>query len=155
MNGRDGNLFAELKRRNVYKVAIAYAVVAGLLVQTATQVFPFFKTPNWAVRLVVLLFIIGFPVALILAWGFELTPQGLKRAENVDRQSVPAPGAKRTWLYLVIASGIRSLPDCAQLRRRRFIWFRADRRLRPHRSRAAICVEKVVTSAANLHTRAP
>jgi hypothetical protein len=65
--------FGELKRRNVYKVAVAYAVVAWLLIQAATQVFPFFEIPNWAVRLVVLLLIIGFPVALILAWAFELT----------------------------------------------------------------------------------
>src|SRR2546422_7465971 len=76
--------FAELKRRNVYKVAIAYAVVAWLLMQVASQIFPFFEIPNWAVRLVVLLLIIGFPVALILAWAFELTPEGIKRAEDVD-----------------------------------------------------------------------
>ncbi len=82
MNPR--NFFAELKRRNVYKVAIAYAVIAWLLMQIATQVFPFFEIPNWAVRLVVLLLIIGFPVALILAWAFELTPEGIKRAEDVD-----------------------------------------------------------------------
>src|SRR5947208_9353847 len=77
-------LFVELKRRNVYKVAIAYAVVAWLLMQIASQIFPFFEIPNWAVRLVVLLLIIGFPVALILAWAFELTPEGIKRAEDVD-----------------------------------------------------------------------
>ena len=70
------NFFAELKRRNVYKVAIAYGVVAWLLMQVASQIFPFFEIPNWAVRLVVLLLIIGFPVALILAWAFELTPEG-------------------------------------------------------------------------------
>jgi hypothetical protein len=67
--------FTELKRRNVYKVAIAYAVVAWLLMQVTSQIFPFFEIPNWAVRLVVLLLIIGFPVALILAWAFELTPE--------------------------------------------------------------------------------
>ena len=78
------NFFAELKRRNVYKVAIAYGVVAWLLMQVASQIFPFFEIPNWAVRLVVLLLIIGFPVALILAWAFELTPEGIKRAEDVD-----------------------------------------------------------------------
>jgi TolB-like protein/Tfp pilus assembly protein PilF len=78
------SFFAELKRRNVYKVAIAYAVVGWLLTQVATQVFPFFEIPNWAVRLVVLLLVIGFPVALILAWAFELTPEGIKRAEDVD-----------------------------------------------------------------------
>jgi len=76
--------FAELKRRHVYKVAIAYAVVAWLLMQVASQIFPFFEIPNWAVRLVVLLLIIGFPVALILAWAFELTPEGIKRTEDVD-----------------------------------------------------------------------
>jgi hypothetical protein len=75
---------AELKRRNVYKVAIAYGVVAWLLMQVVSQIFPFFEIPNWAVRLVVLLLIIGFPVALILAWAFELTPEGIKRAEDVD-----------------------------------------------------------------------
>jgi hypothetical protein len=78
------NFFAELKRRNVYKVAIAYGVVAWLLMQVASQIFPFFEIPNWAVRLVVLLLIIGFPVAVILAWAFELTPEGIKRAEDVD-----------------------------------------------------------------------
>jgi len=75
------NFFAELKRRNVYKVAIAYAVVAWLLIQIATQVFPFFEIPNWAVRLIVLLIVVGFPVALVIAWAFELTPEGLKRTE--------------------------------------------------------------------------
>jgi TolB-like protein/cytochrome c-type biogenesis protein CcmH/NrfG len=78
------NFFAELKRRNVYKVAVAYAVVSWLLIQVATQVFPFFEIPNWAVRLVVLLLILGFPVALILSWAFEITPEGIKRAEHVD-----------------------------------------------------------------------
>ncbi|PYJ72710.1 MAG: hypothetical protein DME75_03865 [Verrucomicrobia bacterium] len=78
------DFFAELKRRNVYKVAIAYAVVAWVLIQIATQVFPFFEIPNWAVRLVVLLLIIGFPIALIIAWAFELTPEGLKRTEFAD-----------------------------------------------------------------------
>ena len=72
------NFFAELKRCNVYKVAIAYVVVGWLLVQVATQVFPFFEIPNWAVRLVVLAIVIGFPVALIIAWVFELTPRGIE-----------------------------------------------------------------------------
>ena len=79
-----GNFFAELKRRNVYKVAVAYAVVGWLLVQVATQVFPFFEIPNWAVRLVVLAIVIGFPIALVIAWAFELTPEGMKRTEDVD-----------------------------------------------------------------------
>ena len=77
------NFFAELKRCNVYKVAIAYVVVGWLLVQVATQVFPFFEIPNWAVRLVVLAIVMGFPVALVIAWAFELAPQGLKSTEDV------------------------------------------------------------------------
>ena len=78
------SFFAELKRRNVYKVAVAYAIVGWLLVQVATQVFPFFEIPNWAVPLVVLAIIIGFPIALVIAWAFELTPEGIKHTEDVD-----------------------------------------------------------------------
>src|SRR6478672_468720 len=74
MNWR--RFFGELQRRNVYRVAVTYTVVSWVLIQIATQVFPFFAIPNWAVRLVVLLLILGFPVALILAWAFELTPEG-------------------------------------------------------------------------------
>src|ERR1700745_3910400 len=77
------NFFAELKRRHVYRVAIAYGVVAWLLIQVATQVFPFFEIPNWVVRLVVLLTVLGFPIALIIAWAFEMTPEGLKRAADI------------------------------------------------------------------------
>src|SRR5437762_4371522 len=95
------NFFSELKRRNVYKVAVAYAVVAWLLIQIATQVFPFFEIPNWAVRLIVLAIVIGFPIALVIAWAFELTPQGLKRTEDVD---VAAEGSRKShaWIYIVI-----------------------------------------------------
>ena len=92
MNAR--NFFAELKQRNVYKVAIAYAVVAWLLMQVASQIFPFFEIPNWTVRLVILLLIIGFPVALILAWAFELTPEGIKRAEDVGPGKSIAPKSR-------------------------------------------------------------
>jgi protein kinase-like protein len=76
--------FAELRHCNVYKVAIAYAVIAWLLMQIATQVFPFLEIPNWAIRLVIMLLALGFPVALVLTWAFELTPEGIKRAEDVD-----------------------------------------------------------------------
>jgi len=78
---KSGNFFVELKRRNVYKVAVAYAVVGWLLVQVTTQIFPIFEIPNWASRLIVLAIIIGFPIALVIAWAFELTPEGLKRTE--------------------------------------------------------------------------
>src|SRR6266513_1583884 len=102
------NFFAELKRRNVYKVAIAYGVVAWLLVQIATQVFPFFEIPNWTVRLVVLLIAIGFPIALIIAWAFELTPEGLKRTEAADATPA-ARSSQRAWIYVVIVSGAISV----------------------------------------------
>jgi len=113
------SFFAELKRRNVYKVAVAYAVVAWLLIQIATQVFPFFEIPNWAVRLVVLLLIIGFPVALVLAWAFEITPEGIKRTEEVDLgETVGEPalqlgdrvgGRHRS---LRTAAALRRMPSC-------------------------------------------
>ena len=100
--------FGELKRRNVYKVAVAYGVVAWLLIQVATQVFPFFEIPNWAVRLVVLLVLLGFPVALVLAWAFELTPEGLKRTEAA--QATPAqPSPKRTWIFVAVIAGTMSI----------------------------------------------
>src|SRR5207253_2200067 len=78
------NFFAELKRRNVYKVAVAYAVVGWVIAQIATQIFPFLEIPNWVVRLVIVLIAIGFPIALVIAWAFEATPEGIKRTEDVD-----------------------------------------------------------------------
>src|SRR5438874_1821156 len=78
------NFFAELKRRNVYKVAMAYAVAGWALSQGIAQVFPVFDVPNWAIRLIVLLIILGLPIALVLAWMFELTPHGIKRTETAD-----------------------------------------------------------------------
>src|SRR6184192_4779579 len=95
------NFFAELKRRNVYKVAVAYAVVGWLLVQVTTQVFPIFEIPNWALRLIVLVIIIGFPIALMIAWAFELTPEGLKRTEDVDLATTPR-AKSHAWIYILI-----------------------------------------------------
>ena len=95
------NFFSELKRRNVYKVAVAYAVVGWLLVQVTTQVFPIFEIPNWALRLIVLAIIIGFPIALVLAWAFELTPEGIKHTEDVDLSDKRA-SKKRTWIYVTL-----------------------------------------------------
>jgi TolB-like protein/Tfp pilus assembly protein PilF len=100
--------FGELKRRNVYKVAIAYAIVGWLLIQVATQVFPFFEIPNWVIRLVVLSIMIGFPIAVIIAWAFELTPQGLKRTEAADRDLTKAT-RKKIWLYVVVIGAALSV----------------------------------------------
>jgi TolB-like protein/Tfp pilus assembly protein PilF len=99
------NFFAELKRRNVYRVAVAYAIVGWLLIQIATQVFPFFEIPSWGVRLVVLLVAVGFPIALILAWAFELTPEGIKRTEDVDfsKSTARRTGRKLTGIIIAVA----------------------------------------------------
>src|SRR5438093_6561207 len=106
MNQRD--FFAELKRRNVYKVAVAYAIVGWLLVQIATQVFPFLEIPNWVVRLVIVLVAIGFPIALVIAWAFELTPEGIKRTEDVD--VVKADRSRgRVWIYVVVVAATISI----------------------------------------------
>src|SRR5213075_2968932 len=101
------NFFAELKRRNVYKVAIAYGVVAWLLMQVASQIFPFFEIPNWAVRLVVLLLVIGFPIALIIAWAFEVTPEGIKRTEAADAAGQRSRGG--AWIYIVLIGAALSV----------------------------------------------
>ena len=80
------NFFAELKRRKVYSVAVTYAIVGWLLIQIATQVFPPFEIPNWAERLVILAIIIGFPIALILAWLFDFTRHGIIRTEELSSE---------------------------------------------------------------------
>src|SRR6516225_2739349 len=104
MNPR--NFLAELKRRNVYKVAVAYAVASWLLIQIATQVFPFFEIPNWAVRLVVLLLFLGFPIALILSWAFEFTPQGIVRESELDRGKSTPHHTGRKIVAITIALAI-------------------------------------------------
>jgi TolB-like protein/Tfp pilus assembly protein PilF len=95
------NFFAELKRRNVYKVAVAYAVVGWVIAQIATQIFPFLEIPNWVVRLVIVLIAIGFPIALVIAWAFEATPEGIKRTEDVDLAAAAKQPKKHTWIYVV------------------------------------------------------
>ena len=98
--------FAELKRRHVYRVAIAYAVVAWLLTQVATQVFPFFEIPNWIVRLVVLTVVLGFPIALIIAWAFEMTPEGLKRNADVTPNEYIPRWSTRRFAALILSIAI-------------------------------------------------
>ena len=106
---RIDNFFAELKRRNVYKVAIAYIVAGWALSQGIAQVFPVFDIPNWVIRLIVLLIIIGLPIALVLAWMFELTPGGLKRTETADAMPVTARKKKHVWIYVVVIGAILSI----------------------------------------------
>jgi adenylate cyclase len=103
------SFFGELKRRNVYKVAVAYAIAGWALAQGIAQVFPVFDIPNWVVRVIVLLIIIGLPIALILAWMFELTPQGIKRTEVADAEHLTGRARRRVWIYVVIIAGAMSV----------------------------------------------
>lgn len=102
------SFLAELKRRNVYKVAVAYIVGGWALAQGLAQVLPIFSVSNWVIQLLVMLIILGLPVALGLAWAFELTPEGLKRTEEVD-EAAAARYKKRAWLYVVIAGAFVSI----------------------------------------------
>src|SRR2546425_12668168 len=92
--GRESiNFFAELKRRNVYKVAVAYAVAGWALAQGIAQVFPVFDIPNWIVRLIVLLIVLGFPVALVLSWFFDFTRYGIVRTPDLKDKIDILPAA--------------------------------------------------------------
>ena len=99
---RNRSFFSELKRRNVYKVAVAYIVAGWALSQGIAQVFPVFDVPNWVIRGIVLLIIVGFPVAVALAWFFELTPEGLKRTATADAMEPRPEHKKRAWIYVVV-----------------------------------------------------
>jgi len=99
--------FGELKRRNVYKVAVAYAVVGWLLIQVATQVFPFLEIPNWAIRFVIFITALGFPIALLIAWAFELTPEGIKRTEAADAAQQRSRGGM--WIVVAVVAAALSL----------------------------------------------
>src|SRR2546429_706992 len=103
------NFFSELKRRNVYKVAVAYAIAGWALSQGIAQVFPVFDVPNWVIRLIVLLIIIGLPVALALAWMFEITPQGIKRTETADAMPASMRRKKYAWIYVVVIGAAISI----------------------------------------------
>jgi TolB-like protein/Flp pilus assembly protein TadD len=91
-----GNFFEELKRRSVYRVASAYVVLSWLVIQVATIVFPTFNAPNWVVKVIMALIALGFPIAVALAWAFEITPEGIKRSEDVipDQRVVRTKGRK-------------------------------------------------------------
>jgi hypothetical protein len=103
------SFFAELKRRNVYKVAVAYAVVGWVIAQVATQIFPFLEIPNWIVRLVIVLIAIGFPIALVIAWAFEATPEGIKRTEDIDPVVLARQPRRYAWILVVILGVVASI----------------------------------------------
>jgi TolB-like protein len=99
------NFFGELKRRNVYKVAVAYAVVAWLLIQAASILFPTFEAPPWVMKVFVAVLVLGFPIALIFSWAFEITSEGIKRESEVDpsKSIAPRTGRRIVGLTMVLA----------------------------------------------------
>jgi len=101
-----GNFFSELKRRNVYKVAVAYAVIAWLLIQAASILFPTFEAPAWVMKVFVVILAAGFVVALVIAWAFEMTPQGMKRTEDVLPDEVIPQWSGRKFAALIIVIAI-------------------------------------------------
>ena len=101
--------FSELERRNVYRAAVFYAASAWLLVQVATQVFPFFHIAEWVVRWIVIAVVIGFPFALLFAWFYEITPEGLKRESEVPRaDSIARTTGKKLdrWIIGILALAV-------------------------------------------------
>jgi TolB-like protein/Tfp pilus assembly protein PilF len=105
------SFFTELKRRNVYKVAVAYAVVAWLLIQAASILFPTFEAPPWVMKIFVAVILLGLPLALILSWAFEITPEGIKREENISpnesiRHKTGRKLVRITIALAVIAAGL-------------------------------------------------
>src|ERR1041385_1304411 len=104
MNGKP-SFFAELKRRNVYKVAVAYAVVAWLVIQVASIVLPTFHAPEWTLQAIIALVVIGFPAALVCSWAFEITPKGIVRESEVEpvKSIAHRTGRKIVAITLVLA----------------------------------------------------
>src|SRR5262252_698794 len=103
------NFLGELKRRNVLKVAVAYIVAGWALSQGIAQVFPVFDVPNWLIRLLVVLIILGLPVAVLFAWFLELTPEGIKRTAVADAMPESAKPKKYLWLYVVAIGAAMSI----------------------------------------------
>jgi TolB-like protein len=101
-----GNFFAELKRRNVYKVAVAYAVVAWLLIQAASILFPTFEAPAWVMKVFVTLILLGFPIALFFSWAFEITPEGIKRESKIEPDKSITVHTGRRIVVLTIAVAV-------------------------------------------------
>src|SRR2546423_7998470 len=99
---RQGNFFAELKRRNVYKVAIAYAVVGWLVIQIGSTILPTFHAPEWVVQTLIVVVALGFPVALVIAWAFEMTPEGMKRTEDISPDEKIPQWSARKFAVLIV-----------------------------------------------------
>src|ERR1700738_5242494 len=100
------SFFAELKPRNVYKVAVAYAVVGWLVIQITATIVPALHLPDGLTTAVVVLTLVGFPVALVIAWAFEMTPEGMKRTENVSPDEVIPQWSKKKFAALIIGVAV-------------------------------------------------
>src|SRR5881227_2723273 len=98
--------FGELKRRNVYKVAVAYAVVGWLVMQVASTVVPALHLPDSITTAVVVLVLLGFPIALVIAWAFEMTPEGMKRTEDVRPDEKIPQWSRRKFAALILVLAI-------------------------------------------------
>src|SRR6478736_5638343 len=96
------NFFAELKRRNVYKVAVAYAVVGWLVIQVSATIVPALHMPEGVTTAVVVLVLLGFPIALVIAWAFEMTPEGMKRTEDVSPNEKLPQWSRRKFVALIV-----------------------------------------------------
>src|ERR1700759_2605309 len=103
---KENNIFIELKRRNVYKVPVAYAVVSWLLIQAASILFPTFEAPAWVMKVFVCVLVFGFPVALIFSWAFEITPEGIKREAEVSPNDSIAHHTGKKIVTLTVAIGV-------------------------------------------------
>jgi TolB-like protein len=139
------SLIAELKRRNVFRVAVAYGIVAWLLVEVASVVLPTFEAPDWVMKVFIFLVILGFPLALVLAWAFELTPEGIKREEDVDRSGAQTRRHRNLPIIglLILAVALFLFG--------RFVWTAGDPALDvDRRSVAAIPFENLSGDEANL-----
>src|ERR1700750_1774581 len=114
------SFFSELKRRNVYKVAVAYAVVSWLLIQAASIFLPAFDAPSWVIKIVLIFLVLGFPIALVFSWAFEITPEGLKRESEVtaDESITKRTGWKIVGITVALAVVAAALLAFQMLRAR-------------------------------------
>ncbi|MEY2579161.1 MAG: adenylate cyclase [Verrucomicrobiota bacterium] len=125
-----GNLFAELKRRNVYKVAVAYAVVAWLLIQAASILFPTYEAPAWVMKIFVAIVVLEFPVALVISWAFEITPEGINRESELGPNDTRTRRTGRKLIGITTAVALAAGGMLAfQLLRPRFMTEHQDRGL--------------------------
>ena len=142
------SIFNELKRRNVFKVGIAYVIVAWLVAQVLQLVFESFGTPAWAIKSVLVLLAIGLPFALFFAWAFEMTPDGIKREVDVDRsQSITSQTSSKLNFMITVVMALA----LAYFAYDKFV-LSGDRQTTPVEAATATVVEEPVAEAAVSYT---